>query len=372
MSAGELSRACQQHADCAAFFTSSSEKTFRMNRIALATPYTLPVYCGNSILAERLRAGLGRRGLDLTVYNTGEHSPEDAVAAAPEILHTLNADRTFYWAEQFLSSCGIPWVITFTGTDYNSWCGLHAPPPHILTSLEQASALVVFHEDVAERLCDAVPKIGARLMVIPQGVLPRISVDRNGVRDRIGIPRDATVFLMAAGIRPVKNLGLAIEAFGEVEKRVPNGILLLAGPVMDNEEAAKVLAMGNALSSFSYLGARPPEELREIMGAADVLLNTSHHEGMPGAILEAMSAGLPVIAAAVPGNAALIRHGENGLLFAPGKRVELVEAVVRLAGESGLRARLGEAGRRIAEKDYPVDGELDGYCSLYASLLKQS
>jgi len=63
--------------------------------------------------------------------------------------------------------------------------------------------------------------------------------------------------------------------------------------------------------------------------------------------LEAMSAGLPVIAAAVPGNAALILHCESGLLVAPGNRVELVEAVVRLAGEGGLRARLGEAGRRV-------------------------
>ena len=91
---------------------------------------------------------------------------------------------------------------------------------------------------------------------------------------------------------------------------------------------------------------------------------------MPGAVLEAMAAGLPVIASAVPGNCALIRHGENGLLFTPGNRVELVETIVRMAGESALRARLGEAGRGIAEADFPVDGELDGYCSLYASLLK--
>jgi glycosyltransferase involved in cell wall biosynthesis len=343
-----------------------------MPRIALATPYTLPFYCGNSILAERLRKGMSRRGFDLSVYNTEEHPPEDAVAAAPDILHTLNADKTYGWAERFLSRLPLHWVITFTGTDYNSWCGLHAPPPHIRSSLERASALIVFHEDVAERLLAAVPEVSARVRVIPQGVSHRISADRNGVRDRLAVPRDAAVFLMVAGIRPVKNLGLAIAAFAEVEKRIPNVILLLAGPAMDKEEAEKVLSMGNALRSFTYLGARPPEEVREIMGAADVLLNTSHHEGMPGAVLEAMAAGLPLIASAVPGNCSLIRHGENGLLFAPGNGAELVEAVVRLARESGLRMRLGERGRRIAEEAYPVSGELDGYCSLYASLLKPS
>jgi glycosyltransferase involved in cell wall biosynthesis len=347
-------------------------KSISMIRIALATPYTLPFYCGNSILAERLREGLRSRGLNLFIYNTDEHAPDNAVAAAPDILHTLNADKTYLWAQRFLCKRPLPWVITFTGTDYNSWCGLHAPPPHIRSSMELASALILFHEDAAERFRAAVPEISAKVKVIPQGISPRTGEDRIGLRSRFDIPRDATVFLMVAGIRPVKNLGLAIAAFAEVEKRIPNVILLLVGPTMDKEEAEKVLAMGHALGSFSYLGARPPEETREIMGAADVLLNTSHHEGMPGAVLEAMAAGLPVIASAVPGNSALIRHGENGLLFTPGNSAELVAAVVRLAGESALRTRLGEAGRRIVETGYPVNGELDGYCSLYASLLKPS
>lgn len=343
-----------------------------MPRIALVTPYTLPVYCGNSILAHRLREGLRSRGLDISVYNSEEHDPEDAVATAPDILHTLNADKSYRWAERFLCKSPIPWAITFTGTDYNSWCGLHAPPPHICSSLERASALIVFHEDAAGILRDAVPEVSAKIKVIPQGVSPRIHADRDGMRDRLGIARDAAVILMVAGIRPVKNLGMAVAVFAEVERQLPNGKLLLVGPVIDSAEAAKVLDMGNVLGSFSYLGARSPKEVREIMGAADVLLNTSHHEGMPGAVLEAMAAGLPVIAAAVPGNSALVRHGENGLLFSPGNMRELAEALVQLAGDSNLKARLGEEGRRIAETGYAVEAEMDGYCSLYASLLKPS
>jgi glycosyltransferase involved in cell wall biosynthesis len=291
------------------------------------------------------------------------------MASVPDILHTLNADRSYSWAERFLCRLPLPWVITFTGTDFNSWCGLHAPPPHIRGSLESASALVLFHEDAAERLRAAIPEASAKIRVIPQGVSPRIRSDRDGVRNRLDISRNAMIFLMVAGIRPVKNLGLAIAAFAEVEKRIPDCRLLLVGPVLDKEEAGEVLSKGNALSSFSYLGACSPEEVRQIMGAADVLLNTSHHEGMPGAVLEAMASGLPVIAAAVPGNCALIRHGESGLLFEAGNRLQLVAAVVTLAEDSTLRKRLGEEGRRIAETDYPVERELDCYSSLYASLL---
>jgi len=139
---------------------------------------------------------------------------------------------------------------------------------------------------------------------------------------------------------------------------------------MDREEAGKVLAMGSGLCCFSYLGGRPPAEVREIMGGADALLNTSLSEGMPCAILEAMSEGMPVIASAVSGNTSLIRHGENGLLFTPGNVGELAGSVLRLAGDGALRARLGREGRSIAETGHSVERELDGYCSVYASLLE--
>ncbi len=69
-----------------------------MTRIALVSPYTLPFSCGNSILAERLRDGLVKKGYRVALLNARENTTAEAALFAPDILHTLNADRTYQWA----------------------------------------------------------------------------------------------------------------------------------------------------------------------------------------------------------------------------------------------------------------------------------
>jgi glycosyltransferase involved in cell wall biosynthesis len=343
-----------------------------MPKIALVSPYTLPFCCGNSLLVERLSNGLSSKGFSVAVYNAKQNNPEEAVACAPDILHTLNADKSYKWAEQFLAKHTVPWVITFTGTDYNTWCGVTEPPLHVKKSLEKASVLIVFHEQASRFLSRAVPHIAGKVQVIPQGVS---SSERRDdcqlVRSQLGITHDEVVFLMVAGIRPVKNLGFAIEAFADVEKQVPSVKLLLLGPVIDEEEADKIFNKGRKIKCFRYLGVRTPHEVRTLMGAGDVLLNTSLHEGMPGAVLEAMAEGVPILASAVPGNTVLVQDGVNGLLFNPEDRGELANAVMQLAGDSSLRKSLGQTGKNIAETNYSISRELNNYYSLYTSLLER-
>jgi glycosyltransferase involved in cell wall biosynthesis len=237
-------------------------------------------------------------------------------------------------------------------------------------SLQNCSALTLFHDEAAFQLKKAIPSISPKVWTIPQGVDCSGSHEkRSMVRGRLGMDEDSVLFLMAAGIRPVKNMEIAIRAFAEVEKRRINATLSIAGPVMDRQEADRILAMARTLRSFSYLGDLSPQEVRQVMGAADVFLNTSINEGMSGAILEAMAEGLPVLASSVSGNAALIRNGENGLLFDPGNLGELIEAMKRLCKDNGLRRALGENGRRIAMERHSVEREMDLYSALYDSLL---
>jgi glycosyltransferase involved in cell wall biosynthesis len=343
-----------------------------MTRIAIASPYTLPFRCGNSVLAERLRKGLSRRGYSVMLCNTRDDNPYDAISSAPDLLHTLNGDKTQPWAEQFLSNLSIPWVITLTGTDYNSWCGTSEPPPHMARSLDKCSALTLFHDEAAFQLKKALPSISHKVWTIPQGVdCSGSHEERALVRSRLGMDQDRVLFLMAAGIRPVKKMGMAIRAFAELEKIGINATLVIVGPIMDQQEADRIFAMARTLRSFSYLGDLSPQEVRQVMGAADVYLNTSVNEGMSGAILEAMAEGLPVLASGVPGNSTLIRNGENGLLFDPTSLGELVEGSIRLSQDSSLRHDLGENGRRIADVKFSVKQELELYSSLYDSLLSR-
>jgi glycosyltransferase involved in cell wall biosynthesis len=342
-----------------------------MTRIALVSPYTLPFSCGNSILAQRLQQGLVQQGYSVALFNTTETTSAEAALFAPDILHTLNADRTYQWARKFRAAYKkIPWVITLTGTDYNTWYAINEPPTHFRESVAQASALVVFHRPAAETVQSCFPAAGTKIHIIAQGVTPCTeSADRGTVRSRYGIDSTAVVFLIVAGIRPVKSMQTAIDAFHEVQRQVPETALLLAGPVIDHGEADAVLSAGSRLQCFNYLGEIAPAEVRALMSAADVFLNTSLHEGMPGAVLEAMAAGLPVIASAVAGNRALVADNTNGFLFPVADTTELIKNAVLLAQDQKLRERLGEAGKQLVAAHFSADREIDNYHQLYRRLL---
>jgi glycosyltransferase involved in cell wall biosynthesis len=343
-----------------------------MKRIALASPFTLPFHCGNSILAERLRQGLQKTGeYEVALYDCGADAADKAIRFAPHLLHSVNAERPYEWVKKyFLHGKKVPWVITLTGTDYNTWCNVSAPPEPVRESFAQADALVVFHEEAREAVRQCLPAAAGKIHVIAQGVTPPDSGgDVQLVRQRYGIRPEAVVFLMAAGIRPVKNIAPALEAFLEVEKKIENAVLLLAGPVIDRSEAERIFSLGSRLRCFQYRGEMAPAAVRELMAAADVFLNTSLHEGMSGAVLEAMAAGLPVIASAVAGNCALVRDGGNGLLFPLDDPQALIAVAVRLSTDQSLRSRLGAAGKQIAAEKFSAEQEIENHQHLYRMLL---
>jgi len=344
-----------------------------MTRIALVSPFTLPFFCGNSILADRLTTGLRGRGHGVALFDSGKTRPEDVFPFKTDVLHSLNADRPHQWVKEFLRGNPVPWVITLTGTDYNSWCGKNEPPPHIKENLEGAGALVVFHEEALQSLNDCLPSVSKKIRVIPQGVsYSETRQDVLQLRREIGIGVNEIVFLMVSSIRPVKNLGAAIEAFFEVEGKFQNARLFLIGPIWDPEEGPRILEMGRRLRCFSYLGEKPQSEVRRFMAASDIFLNTSLNEGMPGAVLEAMAEGLPILASFIEGNRSLVVDGENGLLFPVDKKEDLTEAAIRLAQDRPLRRRMGEIGRQIVRTRHSVDLELDRYEEVYRRLLKRS
>ncbi len=342
-----------------------------MTRIALVSPFILPSFCGNSILADRLAKGLSERGHAVSLFDSGKTRLENALPFKPEILHSLNADRPHSWVKDFLRANPVPWIITLTGTDYNSWCGKREPPPQIKENLERAGALVVFHGEALQSLGNCLPSVANKIQVIPQGVsYSEEDQDVIQLRKEIGVGIDEIVFLMVSSVRPVKNLRAAIEAFPEIERKVQNAKLLLIGPIWDQEEGRRILEMGQELKCFSYLGEKPPSEVRRFMAASDVFLNTSLDEGMPGAILEAMAERLPILASSIEGNRSLVVDGENGFLFSLDHGEGLIKAGIRLAQDQSLRKMMGQMGRQMVRNRHSVDLELDRYEEAYRRLLR--
>jgi glycosyltransferase involved in cell wall biosynthesis len=106
------------------------------------------------------------------------------------------------------------------------------------------------------------------------------------------------------------------------------------------------------------------------LAAADLLVCPSLHEPLGNVVIEAWSAGLPVVATASDGPAALIRDGESGILVPlPGSRgggpQALADAIERVCADPALRARLGKAGRQAYEAEFTEPIVVAGYRSFF-------
>jgi glycosyltransferase involved in cell wall biosynthesis len=159
------------------------------------------------------------------------------------------------------------------------------------------------------------------------------------------------VVLFIGRLVPVKGLDRLLEACGQLSDRV--AIVVLG----DGPERHELEQLATRLGVPTlFLGEQGGTVRDDWLGAADllalpsVILPDGSTDSAPVVLLEAMAAGLPVVATEIGGNAELIRHGESGLLVPPGKPGPLREALAQLVRDPQLRGRLGTAGRERAKR----------------------
>jgi glycosyltransferase involved in cell wall biosynthesis len=110
-------------------------------------------------------------------------------------------------------------------------------------------------------------------------------------------------------------------------------------------------------------------DTRNLSALFDIAALTSHHEGFPNALVEAMAAARPVVATRVPGCVDAVEEDVTGFLVADNDAGELARALSRLAADPGLRRRMGAAGREKARQEYHRDTVIGGLMELYEQRL---
>jgi glycosyltransferase involved in cell wall biosynthesis len=340
-------------------------------RVAVLTPFAFPSVRGNAITADRIVAGLRARGEEVSVWDlsaTGEADVAAEVEACrPALVHAFHAYRSGPLALRLARRLEVPLVVTLTGTDANHELLDPEHAPIVRHVLEGAAAVSAFDASIAERVAAVLPDLRARLVVVPQAAT-FAAAEPFDLAARWGLPADRVLFVLPAGIRPVKAPLRPLGPFGRVVAADPRVRLLYVGPVLDSVENR---ALAKALADrpwARHLGPIPHAAMPSLLARADVVLNCSISEGgMANSVLEALALGRAVLAADIPGNRALVEHEVSGLVFT--SDAELEAAALRLARDTALRARLGAAGRALVAERYPPAREIDGYQEVYRRLI---
>jgi glycosyltransferase involved in cell wall biosynthesis len=206
---------------------------------------------------------------------------------------------------------------------------------------------------------------------------PRIEVVHCGVATAALQPTpeaDRGPFRIAcvARLEEKKGQALLVDACAALVRRGVDVHCDLVGEGRDRIAlAARIAALGLG-DRIVLHGAQPRERTLALIGGAtavalpSVVTATGRRDGIPIALMEAMALGRPVVASALSGVPELVEHERTGLLVDPGDRDALVAALARLAGDAGLRRRLGAAGRSRIEAEFDLDRCTGRLCELFA------
>jgi len=208
-----------------------------------------------------------------------------------------------------------------------------------------------------------------RVTVIPNGIR-RSSPSKDGVRAALGLRPEARLLLAVGNLYPVKGHSDLVVALAHLATRFPTLHVAIAGR---GDMADVLLRDAHARrvgDRLHLLGLR--DDVPDLLASADAFVLPSRSEGLPLALLEAMFAGLPIVATRVGEIPAALQEGAAGLLVSPGRPDELAAAITRILSDAELAQQLGRRARARAVAEFDVATMTARYRALYAPALNGS
>jgi glycosyltransferase involved in cell wall biosynthesis len=188
-----------------------------------------------------------------------------------------------------------------------------------------------------------------------------------GWRVAFGLSAETPLILWVG--RPVtfKNLPMLLQAFASVRAAIPDAVLVLAGDMARTDIPARIAAAG-LTEAVRLPGAVPHADLPALYQAATVYALSSNYEGLPGVLLEASAAALPIVSTANNGSKDLIRDGVTGLLTPIGDAKAMSEALIALLHDPARRAQMGAAARQHVLESFDENRLLMQWVEMWRSV----
>jgi glycosyltransferase involved in cell wall biosynthesis len=276
----------------------------------------------------------------------------------------------------------------FTMAFYGAWAARLARIPHVITmhgsryyaqrwqrrlamrwAVTSSAGVTAVSRSLADSICRDLWLRRGRVTVVPNGIRPR-DPDRCGLRAELGLHADDRLLLAVGNLYPVKGHGDLVAALGQLAHRYPSLHVAIAG----RGELADSLTVDAAARAIGdrvhLLGLR--NDVADLLAAADVFVLPSLSEGLPLALLEAMFAGLPIVATRVGEVPTALAGGSAGLLVEPGRPDQLAGAIDRILSDTELARALGERARARARAEFDIKAMAERYEALYAPALARA
>lgn len=393
---------------------STHDSTAALTRVCMVTVFYPPAYSGAGRQCANLSEGLAQRGVPVHVLTShgrtsgmpGHESPNSLLEIVRlggakvdgrwgayqwgfRVAYELWRSRRAYDLVHFhsVNLWALPALLVAHGSGKRiviKVTTLNEDDP-VGLSRERAGHIKCWLFELADAVVGNSPGIRAafanhravdRVHVIPNGIdtkrfCPVDDQQRRVLRSRLGLPQDGKIAVCVSAFTPRKGIEFLLEVWQQLKTETSPPLLLILGatdivPDYFQQVCARSEALG--LSPYiRFLGYLP--NVPDYLQAADIFVFASTGEGLPSAVMEAMSCGLPIIMRRLPGvSDFLIAEGLEGFTFEPHDAVGFAGAVQNILASPHLAAKIGARVRQTAVDRFGLDRMVERYLALYSDL----
>lgn len=365
--------------------TANQEKNHTKLRVLIVAP-SLDILGGQSRQAARLMEALGQE----PTIEVG-FLPHNPRAPRPfRVLQKIKFLRTIVTSMLYLSLLLLRVrrydIVHIFSASYYSYL-LSVAPAIIIGKLFGRKVILNYRSGEAEDHLErwrwtAVPTMRlADVIVVPSGYLVDVfakfgqrahpifnivELDLFRFRDRRAL---RPVFLASRLLEPLYNVGCILRAFALIQEKYPESKLMIAGEGWMRAELEQ-LARDLELRHVTFIGRVPFEKMPDLYDSADIYLNGTNIDNMPGSLTECFASGLPVITTNAGGIPYILTHEENGLMVECNDHQTMAESAMRLLEDEALVTRLTRNAYESV-RQYTWPAVRDQWLKLYFTLREE-
>ncbi|MGO9311692.1 MAG: glycosyltransferase [Syntrophobacteraceae bacterium] len=238
-------------------------------------------------------------------------------------------------------------------------------------SATRIDRFVAVSKAVRQAILQQIGSAANKIVTIPNGTsleIGQTSGSKTKLCKELALHDQVRIILTVGRLSLEKGHRYLIEAAGEVVCAHPDVHFLIAGDGEDGEQLKEQARLSGCVENIHFLGSRT--DVQVLLAAANLFVLPSLREGLSIALLEAMAAGLAVVATSIAGTREVVTPGETGVLVPPSNSAALARAITGLLRDPVRGRTMGRAARQHVLENYSAPKQAHDYLALYRELLE--